>query len=812
MVVEYSIINRLTSLNLNSIIFFCRRKSPRFSGSCLIGSDPISQSKNKMRTFLAGVVVVFVFATSEVVLAEDLKDLVLPLKDSIWYSNNQDKSKGVTQSGSYPKGDTFNWDRKPSLDPVISEEKERESLEYGAGKLSKMLVLLAELKKQGLNLLPGTAAYMHQNSFKFSHPFSANVSKQGYLFNAATAYLKDSLQLSLEYVTFDLQYQGSLVKTDEFCKEDMKKEEPTDCTAYMHYRSFDGTCNNLVYPTWGATFTPLRRLAPPFYGDGVSKFRLAKNGKELPSTRLVSSKVNLQRNAESPSISVLHMTFGQFLDHDLDFSPLHKDMDGKDIPCCPDILHNDPSMLHPECAPIAIPTNDPFYAPFNQTCMEFVRSVPDSSCFLGPREQINEKTSYVDGSAIYGIEKSQADSLREFKDGLLKFQMTKDGEELIPPNTDLTNACNREEKANVGEFCFKSGDRRVNEQPLLALVHVMWARYHNQLAKNLKALNPYWSDERLYQEARRILTAELQHVTYNEYVSLILGKKLSKKLNLLPLKGRARTDSYDSSVSAAVSSGFAGAAFRFGHSQISVRDLRPVFGNIGKYGAQHGQDRGRVMHRCPVFMNPFVIYTKGAVTQLMRGEVKPRTAKVDPFFTPQVTGLSRGRNALFTGSGGHQHATWVDHGLAPYNRFRMACNLPLVRKFKQLKSVMDKSVVKSLKKVYSHVDDIDLFIGGLAEQPVSGGLVGPTFACILADQFYRLKVGDRYWYETDDPDTQFTTGQLKEIRKSSLAKIMCSVFPELKEVQLWPLKLVSKKNPMVRCSSLQKTNLKPWKE
>lgn len=58
-------------------------------------------------------------------------------------------------------------------------------------------------------------------------------------------------------------------------------------------------------------------------------------------------------------------------------------MDGKDIPCCPDILHNDPSMLHPECAPIAIPTNDPFYAPFNQTCMEFVRSVPDSSCFLG---------------------------------------------------------------------------------------------------------------------------------------------------------------------------------------------------------------------------------------------------------------------------------------------------------------------------------------------------------------------------------------------------------------------------------------------
>ena len=51
--------------------------------------------------------------------------------------------------------------------------------------------------------------------------------------------------------------------------------------------------------------------------------------------------------------------------------------------------------------------------------------------------------------------------------------------------------------------------------------------------------------------------------------------------------------------------------------------------------------------------------------------------------------------------------------------------------------------------MYTKVEDIDLFVGGLLEQPskASRAIVGDTFLCILGDQFARLKKGDRFFYD-----------------------------------------------------------------
>ena len=62
------------------------------------------------------------------------------------------------------------------------------------------------------------------------------------------------------------------------------------------------------------------------------------------------------------------------------------------------------------------------------------------------------------------------------------------------------------------------------------------------------------------------------------------------------------------------------------------------------------------------------------------------------------------------------------------------------------------------------MDDIDLFVGGLAERPLSGAVVGPTFGCLLGQQFQILKKGDRFWYENNIPPSAYSKGMYANCR------------------------------------------------
>lgn len=107
--------------------------------------------------------------------------------------------------------------------------------------------------------------------------------------------------------------------------------------------------------------------------------------------------------------------------------------------------------------------------------------------------------------------------------------LTPDNRTLLPVSTDPLDGCNEAQQNSKGRYCFESGDTRANENLHLTSMHLLWARHHNYLSTQLLEYNPHWNDETLFQEARRILAAQLQHITYNEFLPILLGTHKSEK-------------------------------------------------------------------------------------------------------------------------------------------------------------------------------------------------------------------------------------------------------------------------------------------
>ena len=78
----------------------------------------------------------------------------------------------------------------------------------------------------------------------------------------------------------------------------------------------------------------------------------------------------------------------------------------------------------------------------------------------------------------------------------------------------------------------RSGDERVNDNAGLAALHTVLVREHNRIASLLESVNPHWDEETLYQESRKIVGAEMQHITYNEFLPAILGEVLTETFHL----------------------------------------------------------------------------------------------------------------------------------------------------------------------------------------------------------------------------------------------------------------------------------------
>ncbi|KAK3852342.1 hypothetical protein Pcinc_041064 [Petrolisthes cinctipes] len=736
-----------------------------------------------------------------------------PLKDGSWYHNKwNDHETRLSASNTSPETPSSVWaNRHPEPLPHITHTATRVRMHFlayetGLQNYQKQVELEAVLKEKNILLPVRSPAYTHHGRFRGTTATTNSLTrtKLGYIQDYTTRALVNRLGLESAATKSDLQFVDM---ADPRC---VQKTTNLTCNPNAPFRTADGTCNNIDNPTWGASFTPFRRVAPHNYADGVSEMSVAQDGTALPGPRFISTSVNVgDENDIAPRhcLNILHMTFGQFVDHDITLAVPTTMIanDGSRVPieCCSAEVLSDPSMKHPACAPIAIPEDDHLYSSSNQTCLEFVRSAPADTDTHGPREQMNEVTHYLDVSQVYGSDTEATNLLRTGFGGLLlvthHHHLSYPHHLPSPQHPHLTLI------TPSIPLLPSPGDERVNEQILLTLVHTTWLREHNRIARTLMELNPSWNDERLFQEARRIVVAETQHIAYNEFLPNVIGTPIMRDLELLPrLHGLQSTD-YDPSLSPSISNEFATAAYRFGHSQIpdSINE-----------GSSKIVSRSRELNS--VLFNPFLLYEDGFEKGLLQGVTTQRPMRVDIGFTNQITGtLFRGETPFGLDLVAINLQRGRDHGLGTYMTVREACGLPRVTSYTDLAPFMYAYELRRLREVYSRVEDIELFVGGLSERPVIGGQVGPTFACILSDQFLRLKRGDRFWYEYRDSPNPFTRDQLRAIHRASMARVLCDNHPCIDSTQRWPLNIPSSFNPIISCNATDefpKLDLSFWKE
>lgn len=156
-------------------------------------------------------------------------------------------------------------------------------------------------------------------------------------------------------------------------------------------------------------------------GEFRSPARQREGNDQLPSPREVSTAVHGDSEADAKMFTMMVMQWGQFTDHDITSTPQSRGFNDSLIKCCSEDGSSflPESIRHPDCRPIEIPSDDPFYRQHNVRCMEFVRSSAAASrdCSLGPRDQMNQITSFIDASNIYGSTDEDTRALRLFEHG-----------------------------------------------------------------------------------------------------------------------------------------------------------------------------------------------------------------------------------------------------------------------------------------------------------------------------------------------------------------------------------------------------------
>ncbi|XP_035252326.1 eosinophil peroxidase [Anguilla anguilla] len=597
----------------------------------------------------------------------------------------------------------------------------------------------------------------------------------------------------------------------------------TDCLS-QRYRTITGECNNRQHPLWGAANTPYTRWLPPEYEDGRAAPRgwdpqHAYHNFTLPPVRSVSQVVLYTQNEDismDASLSHLLVEWGQWLDHDLTLTPQSPSTStfrtGAD--CTRTCSRDTP------CFPIQIPLTDPRSG--SQSCMPFFRSAPSCVVAATPlrhREQLNAITSFVDASMVYGSSASLSAALRNLSSplGLLALNpLHADGGLAYMPylprpplhpdpcgpcrgGENCTDPETPAEQANLTS-CFQAGDSRANEHLGMIALHTLFLREHNRLAGRLHLVNPHWGPETLYQEARKIVGAVHQVLTWDRYLPRVLGEIGARSL-LPPYRG------YGAEADPSIANAFSTAAFRFAHVTVQPRVAR-----LGPGYAPSPEHPPLPLHRS--LFASWRVVQQGGIDPVLRGLLFSPAKLQSPgqMMVEELTErLFQAQGGLPLDLGALNLQRGRDHGLPGYSAWRQLCNLSVPVTGPDLAQTLgNRSLAQKLLGLYGTPRNIDLWVGAISEPPLPGGRVGPLLACLMAKQFRALRDGDRFWWEREGV---FSEAQRAELQRVSLSRIICDN-THIAHVPPDPFARTQRPGDVLPCSHplIPHLDLSPWGE
>ncbi|MEJ3745740.1 peroxidase family protein [Actinomycetes bacterium KLBMP 9797] len=559
-------------------------------------------------------------------------------------------------------------------------------------------------------------------------------------------------------------------------------------------QSLDGSGNNAANPSWGQANTPYSRVAAARYADGRSQPVAG------PNSRYVSNRVfnDVAQNVFSErQVTAWGWTWGQFLDHTFGLR-----------------LGRAPGDPAGETANIPFNSADPLEE-FENTLgfIPFARSDPaPGTGTTNARQQVNTNSSYIDAFAVYGGTNQRLDWLRE---GSVDGNPANNTGRLLLPNSYLPRADARGNAAAAPAMeidgilranpasAMVAGDVRANENLFLTATHTLFAREHNRI---VAALPPALSEEDKFQIARRVIIAEQQFITYNEWLPA-LGVTL-------PAYG-----GYRSGVNAALSNEFATVGYRVhsqihGEMEVATEADRYSPAQLAAFEAQgieivpEGDEVELVIPLNRGFFNPDLVPAIGLGPLLAAVGGEPQYNN-DEMIDNQLRSVLfqvpvSGNPGCLDGAelpecfdgvvdlGAIDIERGRDHGMPTYNQLRQAYGLaprtsftqitgessgsfppgttvdsPAGLAFPRLFDVFDAEVDQAdedavegtpvrftrgaplaarLQAIYGSVDNVDAFVGAVAEAHAAGSDLGELQRAIWAREFQRLRDGDRFFY------------------------------------------------------------------